>query len=47
VMRDESPLAGLRAWRLLVLDLWWRTFVEREDLGAVSVVELAEAVNGR
>ena len=44
VVRDTSALGCVRAWHLLILELWWRTFVEREDLGGVDVVELAEAV---
>jgi asparagine synthase (glutamine-hydrolysing) len=47
VMRDDTALAGMRGWRLLVLDLWWRAFVEREDMGEAGVIELAEAVGTR
>jgi asparagine synthase (glutamine-hydrolysing) len=46
-MDGRSPLAAMRTWRLLVLELWWRTFVGGEDLRAVGVAELAEGAGTR
>lgn len=41
--RRASAQGAMRTWALLVLELWWQTFVENRDLAEVGVEELAAA----
>jgi asparagine synthase (glutamine-hydrolysing) len=41
---DQAPaIRAWRLWTLLVLELWWRVFVDGEDLSAIDVPGLAES----